>query len=403
MPLTNVRVLDFSHLLPGELCSTILVDLGCNITRVESLKPGLAQRLPPIIKGESLYYWSVHREKSRIALDLKQAAAIQIITRLVKDVDVVIENFRPGVMDRLGIGYSALQAVNPGLIYCSISGYGQNSAWSQRPGHDLNFVAESGVLSQTALPNGEPRVTGLLVSDYMSATYAALSIVAALYERQRTDGAGRHLDISMFESSLSTVNLLATAWGYMGKPMRESDPDYRDAVANYNIYRCLDGNYLAVAPLEPQFWEEFCRRIERPDLITKYPLGPNLQMKETLTQIIGSKTREQWVQIFDNSNCCVSPVNNIQEAVNYPPAQERQVLCNLQHPKLGSIPQLRTPTGFMERDRPGTNGGNDMVAPADPAVTTRRLLAELGYSDGDIKNLAAQSVIPAAVSPEPLQ
>lgn len=210
MPLSNVTVLDFSHLLPGELCSTILSDLGCEVTRVESLKPGLAQRLPPIVKGESLYYWSVHREKSRIALDLKQPAAVEIVLRLAQQSDVVIENFRPGVMDRLGIGYSALKEQNPGLIYCSISGYGQNSAWSQRPGHDLNFVAESGVLSQTASPDGEPKVTGLLVSDYMSATYAALSVVAALYEREQA-GTGRHLDISMFESALSTVNLPATA------------------------------------------------------------------------------------------------------------------------------------------------------------------------------------------------
>lgn len=390
VPLTNVRVLDFSHLLPGELCSTILVDLGCNITRVESLKPGLAQRLPPIIKGESLYYWSVHREKSRIALDLKKAAAIEIIMRLVKDVDVVIENFRPGVMDRLGIGYGALREINPRLVYCSISGYGHNSAWSQRPGHDLNFVAESGVLSQTALANGEPRVTGLLVSDYMSATYAALSIVAALYERDRAAGNGRHLDISMFESSLSTVNLLATAWEYMGKPMRESDPDYRDAVANYNIYRCADDNYLAVAPLEPQFWEEFCRRIERPDLIARYPLGPNPQMKETLAAIIAGKTREQWVQVFENSNCCVSPVNNIHEAAHFPPAQERQVLCNLPHPTLGAVPQLRTPTGFTERNG---NNGRALAAPVDPAVTTRQLLTDLGYAEDKIAELAAQGVI----------
>lgn len=394
MPLTNVRALDFSHLLPGELCSTILVDLGCRITRVESLKPGLAQRLPPIVKGESLYYWSVHREKARIALDLKQPAAIEIILRLVEDVDVVIENFRPGVMDRLGIGYGVLHAINPRLIYCSISAYGQNSAWSQRPGHDLNFVAESGVLSQTALPNGIPRVTGLLVSDYMSATYAALSIVAALYERDRTGGAGRHLDISMFESALSTVNLLATAWEYMGQPMREGNADYRDAVSNYNIYRCADDNYLAVAPLEPQFWEEFCRRIERLDLISKYPLGPNPQMKETLAEIIAGKTRAEWVQVFENSNCCVSPVNSIHEAVHFPPTQERQVLCYLQHPTLGAIPQLRTPTG--------TSSNQSLTAPADPATTTRQLLKELGYSDEIIQDLAAQAVIPAPLDSAPV-
>lgn len=390
MPLENVRVLDFSHLLPGELCSTILVDLGCAVTRVESLKPGLAQRLPPIVRGESLYYWSIHREKSRIALDLKQPEGRDIVLRLAQDCDVVIENFRPGVMERLGIGYGALQAVNHRLIYCSISGYGQNSAWSQRPGHDLNFVAESGVLSQTVSPTGEPRVTGLLVSDYMSATYAALSVVAALYERERS-GSGRHLDISMFESSLSTVNLLSTAWLYMDKPMRESEPDYREGMANYNVYKCQDGNYLAIAPLEPQFWEEFCRRLERLDLIGRYPLGPNPQMKQTLSEIIQEKTRDQWVSVFDGSNCCVSPVNSVLEAVQFPPAKERQVLCNVTHPVLGTIPQLRTPTPFVERnDEP-------LPAPADAAQYTRELLQALGYTSDEIDQLADKAVIPPAV------
>jgi crotonobetainyl-CoA:carnitine CoA-transferase CaiB-like acyl-CoA transferase len=393
LPLTNVAVLDFSHLLPGELCSTILCDLGCDVTRVESLKPGLAQRLPPIIKGESLYYWSIHREKSRIALDLKQPAAVEIILRLTGQCDVVIENFRPGVMERLGIGYSALHEYNPRLIYCSISGYGQTSAWSQRPGHDLNFVAESGVLSQTASPDGEPKVTGLLVSDYMSATYAALSVVAALYEREQT-GKGRHLDISMFESSLSTVNLPATAWLYMGKPMRESDPAYRDGLANYNVYRCKDEKYLAVASLEPQFWEEFCRRLERPDLIGKYPLGPNQEMKEALAAIIATKTRSQWSEIFADGDCCVSPVNSILEACQYPPAQERQALCAIEHPTLGTVPQLRTPTPFASRT------GDSLKAPPDPARYTRTVLQKLGYSADLIDELAVQAVIPPLVASE---
>lgn len=392
MPLNNVRVLDFSHLLPGELCSTILVDLGCEVTRVESIKPGLAQRLPPVVKGESLYYWGVHREKSRIALDLKQPEATEIVMRLIEKSDIVVENFRPGVMDRLGIGYGSAKERRPEIVYCSISGYGQTSSWNQRPGHDLNFVAESGVLSQTASPDGEPRVTGLLVSDYMSATYAALSIVSALYERERT-GIGKHLDISMFESSLSTVNLLATAWMYMGEPMKESDPAYRDAVANYNVYRCADDKYLAVAPLEPQFWQEFCTRLDRVDLIPKYPLGPNPAMKETLRSILATKTRDQWVELFDGSNCCVSPVNDVREAMDFHPALERNVKCTVEHPTLGAIPQLRTPTPFNERS-------NDPIAASPPtAVTTPIVLKSLGYSDETIAKLASQAVIPALPDP----
>ncbi|MBI4533527.1 MAG: CoA transferase, partial [Candidatus Melainabacteria bacterium] len=186
LPFNKLQVLDFAHLLPGELCSTILTDLGFKIIRIESLEPGLGQRLPPLIKGESLYYWSLHRNKRRIALNLKSKAGIEVVRKLARESDVILENFRPGVMNRLGIGYSQMQRINSKLIFCSISGYGQNSAWSQRPGHDLNYVAEAGILSFNQTPNGQPVMPGVLVSDYMAGIYAALAIVSALYERQCT-------------------------------------------------------------------------------------------------------------------------------------------------------------------------------------------------------------------------
>lgn len=190
-PLKGVKVLDFSHLLPGEICSTILADLGCEVLRVEGLKPGLGQKLPPVIKGESLYYWSLHRNKRRIALDLKQAEAIEVVRELVKKHDVVLENFRPGVMKRLGLDHPALKKINKKIVYCSISGYGQESSWCDRPGHDLNFVAEAGILSLTRDENGRPVLPGILISDYMSGLYAALSVVSALFNKQR-NGASMH-------------------------------------------------------------------------------------------------------------------------------------------------------------------------------------------------------------------
>lgn len=206
--LSEIRVLDFAHLLPGELCTTILSDMGMEVTRVEPLSPGLGKRLPPVVDGESLYYWSLHRNKKRIAVDLKKPEGVALIHKLIKSFDVVVENFRPGVMDRLGIGYEQLSAINPKLVFLSVSGYGQNSEWSQRPGHDLNFVAETGVLNQHKKAEGPPSLPGILVSDYMSALYGALSIMGQLFARE-SSGKGRHLDISMFECSLSTLSILA--------------------------------------------------------------------------------------------------------------------------------------------------------------------------------------------------
>jgi crotonobetainyl-CoA:carnitine CoA-transferase CaiB-like acyl-CoA transferase len=388
LPLQNIKVLDFSHLLPGELCSTILADLGCEVTRIESLQPGLAQKLPPIVKGESLYYWAVHRNKKRIGLDLKKDEAKEIVYKLVEQADIVVENFRPGVMSRLGVGYGKLHSINKGLIYCSISGYGHNSEFSQRPGHDLNLVAESGVLAHMAQEDDRPIVSSILVSDHTSALYGALSIVAALNERNRT-GKGRHIDIGMFHSALSTLSILTTGLLYTGQEASEGTSVYRAQLANYNVYKCKDDRYLVVASLEPQFWQTFCERVERPDLIPKLPIGPSPEMKKVIADIIDKKTLAEWKVIFADSNCCVSPVNTLEEALEFVPTKEREMVIGVQHPTLGRIPQLRSPVDFPV---PKT-----FDAPPNPPEGTPLVLKELGYSAADIQRLADANVIPQLV------
>lgn len=389
-PLNKVQILDFAHLLPGELCSTILSDLGCQVIRVESLKPGLGQRLPPVVKGESLYYWSLHRNKQRIAIDLKNQKGIEIVHRLAEKADVVLENFRPGVMNRLGIGYRQLQKINQKLIFCSISGYGQNSAWSQKPGHDLNYVAEAGILSFNRLPDGPPVLPGVLISDYMAAIYAALSVVSALYERGHT-GKGKRLDVSMFECALSTLNILATMHLYTGQPSQESGFTYKAELPNYNIYECSDGRYLAVASLEPKFWETFCQRIGRPDIVRSYPTGPDPKMKEEFAQIISKRALAEWMEIFSNSDCCVSPVHTLEEALSYLPSKERGVITHLVHPVLGKVPQMATPVLTKG------NGQEEHFSTHNIAKETKRILGELGYSSKEMTELCDLNVIPNMV------
>ena len=386
-PLNKVRILDFSHLLPGELCSTILSDLGCQVTRVESMQPGLGKRLPPLVKGESLYYWSLHRNKKRICVDLKNQKGIEIIERMVQESDVVLENFRPGVMDRLGIGYKQLNKINEKLIYCSISGYGQSSAWSQKPGHDLNYVAEAGILSLNRRPDGPPVLPGVLISDYMAAIYGALSAVAALYEREQT-GKGKHLDISMFECALSTLNILATMHLYTGLP--ESGFTYKADLPNYNIYECQDGRFLAVASLEPQFWETFCETIGRPDWKRTHPDGSNPTIRNEIAEIIHGKPLGQWLEIFDGTHCCVSPVHSLEEALAYLPAKERGVITHIIHPLLGQVPQMATPVS----EKSMTAEADGLTA--DPAQETARALRKLGYSRDQIRELSQQQVIPSS-------
>lgn len=387
-PLENVKVVDFTHLLPGELTSSVLTDLGAHVTRVEKLKPGLAQFLPPIVKGESLYFWSVHRDEKRIAVDLKSKRALEIVHRLIKDADVLVENFRPGVMGRLGLGYGNLHKLNPRLIYCSISSYGQNSSFSQRPGHDINLQAETGVMHVTRSPEGVPLMPGTLLSDFMSAMLGSISILAAMHERERT-GKGRHLDISMFDSVLWTQCLTATSSLYTGTEPREADPVYRQELANYNVFKCKDGRYIAAAPLEPQFWEIFCKALGREDLLNVFAFGPNIKLRDTLAAEFSKKTMAEWIEQFREAECCISPVNTIREALEFIPAKERALIQNLIHPVLGEVPQLRTPLPFDRKH------GAEIDAQTDIVASTRGMLEELGYSDDEIESLIAEKIIPA--------
>ena len=387
-PLENIKVVDFTHLLPGELTSSVLLDLGAHVTRVEKLKPGLAQMLPPIVKGESLYFWSVHRDEKRLAINLKNERSIEVIHRIIKDADVLVENFRPGVMGRLGLGYGKLHKINPKLIYCSISSYGQNSSFSQRPGHDVNLQAETGVMHTSRTAEGVPQMPGTLLSDFMSAMIAAISILAAMHERERT-GKGKHLDISMFDSVMWTQCLTATSSLYTGAEPRETDPSYRQELANYNVFKCKDGRYIAAAPLEPQFWEVFCKTLGREDLLNVFAFGPNVKLRDSMAAEFEKKSMHDWVETFKDSECCVSPVNTIKEALEFLPAKERALIQNLIHPVLGEVPQLRTPLPFDRKH------GSSVDAQADISFSSNELLNELGYSEKEIAEMVEEGIIQA--------
>ncbi len=383
-PLKKIRILDFTHLLPGELCSTILADLGCEIVRIEPIKPGLGQSLPPIVKGESLYYWSVHRNKKRLKLDLKCPDGLAVAQQLAERSDIVLENFRPGVMTRLGLGYRQLKKVNKQLIYCSISGYGQNTSWSQRPGHDLNFVAESGILHYNRQQDGTPVLPGVLISDYMSAVYAALAITSALHERDASSK-GKHIDISMFECALSTMSVLSTAMLYTGLPPESGNHTYQTELPNYNIYECADRRFIAVASLEPQFWQTFCRTIGRPELVQSYQGGPDAGLRKELSAIFAQKSLSEWQELFARTDCCVSPVQTLDEALHCSPAFERSVLTGFTHPTLGKVPQLATPVK--------ARNGNTDDTDHQPQYQPIEILKSAGYSRRKIDRLIANGVL----------
>ncbi len=388
LPLKDIKVLDFSHLLPGELTSALLRDLGAEVTRVERVQPGLVKFLPPIVKGESLYYWCVHRDEKRLALNLKNQKGVEIVHKLAKDADVLVENFRPGVMGRLGLGYGKLHAINPQMVYLSISSYGQESAWAQRPGHDLNLQAETGTLWLSRNEEGRPQIPGTLLTDFTTALFAALSVVSGVLQRNHT-GKGRHLDVSMFDSTIYMQSLAGAAQAYFKKMPVEADPVHRADIANYNVFRCADGRYVAAAPLEPQFWETFCDKLHHPEWKNMLPFGPQQKIREELDKIFAEKTLAQWMEIFSEADCCVSPVNTMEEAIQYLPVRERNLFHTLTHPVLGELPQLRAPLPFEQRY------GERTAARFDIAESSAEMLSHMGYSNKDIEALAAEKVIPA--------
>lgn len=388
LPLKDIKVLDFSHLLPGELTSAILRDLGAEVIRVEKVQPGLVKFLPPIVKGESLYFWCVHRNEKRLALDLKNPKGVEVVQKLAAESDVLVENFRPGVMGRLGLGYGKLHGINPRLVYLSISSYGQHSAWAQKPGHDLNLQAETGTLWLSRNIDGQPQIPGTLLTDFTTALFAALSIVSGILQRNHT-GKGKHLDVSMFDSTMYMQSLASAAQAYFKKMPAEADPAHRADIANYNIFKCADGRYIAAAPLEPQFWETFCEKLGRPEWKNTLPFGPRKDLREELDKIFAGKTMQQWMEIFGDADCCISPVNNMEEAIAFLPVKERNLFHTLLHPVLGEVPQLAAPLPFERHNAEAT------TANADIAESSVHVLRELGYSDKEIQSFAAERVIPS--------
>ncbi|MDP3508942.1 MAG: CoA transferase [Candidatus Melainabacteria bacterium] len=390
MSFAKLKVLDFTHLLPGEIVSTLMSDLGAQVLRVERLDGTLNEHLPPIVVNDdvadSLYFWSLHRNKERIKIDLKSAEGHGVITKLAQSADIVIENFRPGVMERLGLGDGNLRALNPRLIYCSVNGYGSASKWATRPGHDLNFVAETGILFESQDQNGKPIMPSVFVSDYMSGTYAALAITAALYERETT-GVGRRLEISMFESALSALAVVGTISLYLKLEPSEVHAKYPDELPNHRVYRCKDGRYLAAAPIEPEFWPKFLMIIERQDLLAKDVIRDRDSLSTEIAKVIEGKTLADWMLLFSDSNCCVSPVNTVKEAVNFLPEGSGRILTHMTHSRLGEVPQISNPIkqiyGKTEQE----------WACTDTEKETRQQLEALGITASQITAMKQAGII----------
>ncbi|WP_438028789.1 CaiB/BaiF CoA transferase family protein [Sorangium sp. So ce233] len=391
-PLTDTRVLDLSRLLPGPFATLVLADLGATVDKIEDVAGGdLLRHISPQIAGESAAFQLLNRGKRSALLDLKKPEGRDAFRRLAATYDVLVDQFRPGVLERLGLGHEALRADNPRLIVCALTGYGQTGALAERAGHDLNYVARAGVLGAQGPAEGPPQVPGFQVADVSGGLWCAVAILAALRERERT-GRGAVLDIAMTDGVLGfALPSLAAALAGGARARGQDDGDGEAAreraagdelltggIAPYNTYLSKDGHAMALAALEPKFWASFCEGAGLdPDLSALLPGPHQIELKRKLAAVFRGRTRAEWEEFSVERDCCLEPVLEPRGAAADPHLASRELLFEITSPR-GPIPQIRTPV---------TPRGAAFAPAPRAGEHTRAVLRDAGFSDADVDAL----------------
>jgi len=378
--LDGIRVIDLSRLLPGPFLTMVLADLGADVVKLEDPKLGdYMRQVPPAKGGISGRFLAVNRGKRSMVLDLKAPAGRDALLRMVAKADVVVETFRPGVMDKLGVGYAQLAAANPGIVVCSISGFGQTGPFVHRAGHDIGYLAIAGVLALGGPAGGAPMMPGVQIADLAGGSlWGATAILAALVGRHRT-GKGAHLDISMTEGALALVSAELGNLDCGAHPTRGLER-LNGGVACYGIYRTKDDRYLAVGALEPKFWIALNEGIGRPPNVGELLDPPEAQARTRaeIAAILATKTAAEWNAILASHDCCVELVTEVDELPDHPLHRAREVFFTIDGGAgVGPVQQVRTPLGTPRSPRPPPRQGEH----------TRAVLSEYGFSDAEIAAL----------------
>ena len=389
-PLASLKVLDFSTLLPGPFASLLLADMGAEVLRIESpTRMDLLRVLPPHDQGVSASHAYLNRNKRSLALDLKQPEALELIKQLLQDYDIVLEQFRPGVMERLGLGYEALKAINPKLIYVSITGYGQTGPYKDRAGHDINYLALAGLASYTGHADSGPLPLGMQVADIAGGSlHGVIGLLAAVIARQQT-GQGQHLDVSMTDCVFS-LNAMAGA-GYLAggeEPGREAQ--MLNGGSFYDYYRSRDGRWFSVGSLEPAFMKQLCAALGLEELET-LGLSPEPALQKALKNAlrIEFETHDfaELCALFATLDACVEPVLSLSEAVRHPQLKARALVTEVPRGDGTTQAQMACPLKFSDGlPEPRYIG-------AAIGQHTEQVLGELGYSAERIEALRRAKVV----------
>ncbi len=385
-PLSGIRVLDLTRLLPGPVCTLHLADLGADVIKIEDTGAGDYARTLGAQPGKvAPVFAAINRNKRALRLDLKQREGVEVFLRLVRDADAVVEGFRPGVVDRLGVGYDACRAINPRIVYCAISGYGQTGPYRDLAGHDVNYCSYAGLTDQIGAARGDPVLPNLQIADILGgAVVPAMGILAALLDAQRS-GQGRYVDVSMTEGVLVHNLQALAAVASTGKAHPRGADFLSGREPCYAVYATADGRHMAVGALEWKFWERVCDVLERPDLKACHWEKRSKEAewgRQQTAAIFASQPQSYWVDKFSGEDCCVSPVLSLQESFDDPQIVAREMV-NRANGTLQFGPPLKMSEYNFTVERPAPDAGQHSA----------EILQQAGYTAAEVETLRAARVI----------
>ena len=387
LPLSGVRVLDLSRLLPGPYATMVLADLGADVVKVEDPRGGDYLRwMPPMAGEQAGWFHALNRNKRSLSLDLRHPRGAATLLRLARRFDVVVESFRPGVMERLGVGYEALARENPGVVLCSISGYGQDGPYRDRAGHDIDYVALAGVLALSGPPE-RPVPLGVQVADVAGGSWPAVAgVLAALVGRAAT-GKGAHVDVAMAEGALAMLALQRGAADARGTPLRRGREQLNGGSACYGVYRARDGGWVALGALEPKFFQAFCAAVGRPELADAQFDDDGAGPRAALEEVFASRTRAEWADFAARHDVCVMPVLEGDEPRRDPQLVHRRSFVEVPTPWEGrAMPGLASPVRLRGVEAP-------LRAAPRLGADSDAVLAEAGLDAGEVAALRSAGVL----------
>jgi len=396
LPLKGIRILDLTRLIPGPFCTMLLADLGADVIKVEEPTTGDYERqIGPFLGPVPYRFLLLNRNKRSLAINLKHERGKKVFLELAKGSDCLVEGFRPDTMKGLGLDYQHVKRANSGVVYCSMSSYGHTGPYKDRNAHDLNILAESGILHMTGYPDGPPAIPGIQVVDIVTALYAAIAILSALMVKKET-GRGQHLDISMFDSAYTLLfDLARSVWGEQREPQRGSER-LSGGLANYTIYSTKDQKTLAVGALETEYKKKLFQFlgmegfIKEEEKTTTTVVSPEREReaREAMREAFSRKSLAEWNEILGPANCFYSPVNSVSEALSNAHALHRGMVHEGSHPRCGPFTQLGTALKFSETpiDLQG-------VPAPDLGQHTASILKEIGLDSLEIEELRTGGIV----------